>query len=73
MTIIVRYRANDLSEGLVDTIEGANEYEILEDNTLLLKFVYYKGNKRFFRRVGHIHRDRWDSVFAGEISSSESD
>jgi hypothetical protein len=67
MAVRVRYRANDLSEGVVETFHEANAFHIHEDNTLELRESWVeKGNdgkrRSWYRVVGEIHHDRWDSV-----------
>lgn len=63
MTVRVRYRANDLSEGVVEEIPWANQWEVLADDTLILLDVYDDDDgKKRKRKVGSVHRERWDSV-----------
>lgn len=64
MTVRVRYRANDLSEGVVEEIPWANNWEVAEDNTLYLLDVFIddETEKRVKRKVGVVHQERWDSV-----------
>jgi hypothetical protein len=67
MAVRVRYRANDLSEGVVETIDEANAFHIYDDNTLELRESWddSRGDGTTVTRymvVGEIPRDRWDSV-----------
>jgi hypothetical protein len=67
MAVRVRYRANDLSEGVVETIDEANAFHIHEDNTLELRESWDETRSdgttvTRYMVVGEIHRDRWDSV-----------
>ncbi len=73
MPVRVRYRANELSEGVVEDIVEANTFLIHDDNTLELReswVVKGKDGKRRSRSkvVGEVHRDRWDSVVVLEAA-----
>ena len=75
MTVRVRYRSNELSEGVVEDILEANSFHVHQDNTLELReswFVKGKDGKRRlrFKVVGKVHRDRWDSVVGLETADA---
>ena len=75
MTVRVRYRSNELSEGVVEDILEANSFHVHEDNSLELRetwFVKSKDGKRRSRcrLVGEVHRDRWDSVIVLETADA---
>jgi hypothetical protein len=76
--IRVRYRANELSEGVVETFHEANAFHIHEDNTLELREAWVEegrdGKRRDrYRVVGEIHRDRWDSVVVQNTADDTAD
>lgn len=72
MAVRVRYKANDLSEGAVEVIPEANDYRILPDNSLELRYVYEdEDDKRKFHAVGTIHPDRWDAVVIEDMEETE--
>jgi hypothetical protein len=73
MAVRVRYRASELSEGVVEEILEANAFLIHEDNTLELRESWVEEDKDGRRRsrskvVGEVHRDRWDSVVVLETA-----
>jgi hypothetical protein len=75
MTVRVRYRANDLSEGAVEEILEANSFHVHEDNTLELRETWVVKDKNGQRGqrysvVGEVHRDRWDSVVVLETADA---
>lgn len=75
MAVRVRYRANELSEGVVEDILEANNFRVHEDNTLELRETWAVKGKDGKRRsrcrvVGEVHRDRWDSVVVLETSDA---
>ena len=77
MAVRVRYRANELSEGVVEDILEANSFRIHEDNTLSLRKTWVVKCKDGKRRskckvVGEVHRDRWDSVVVLETAVASS-
>ena len=73
MPIRVRYKANDLSEGVVETISEANAFEVQEDNTLRLleRWTDEETEKIRQRCVGVVKWDRWDSVVVLEEADQE--
>ena len=75
MVVRVRYRANELSEGVVEDILEANTFHVHEDNTLELRETWVVKGKDGKRRsrckvVGEVHRDRWDSVVVLETAGA---
>jgi len=67
MAVRIRYRANELSEGIVEEIHEANAFHVHEDNTLELRETSTvkdnEGKRRTRTRVvGEVHPDRWDSI-----------
>lgn len=75
MAVRLRYRANELSEGVVEDILEANNFHVHEDNTLELRETWAlkgKDGKRRsrYRVVGEVHRDRWDSIVVLETSDA---
>lgn len=76
MTVRVRYRSNDLSEGVVEDVPEANAYRVLPDNTLELRCVWVdpesdEPNKRHVTTVGVVHQDRWESAVVREEADAE--
>lgn len=62
MTVRVRYKPNDLSEGVVEEIEEANSYVRHEDDSLELRWVWDEGSHRKYRKVGSVRKGTWDSI-----------
>jgi len=59
MPIRVRYARTELTESESEIIHDVDQFEIMEDNTIILYRVIASGKRR---KVGIIHRERWESV-----------
>lgn len=60
--IRVRYRATELSEGVVELLPG-DKIHVLDDNTVEF---YELNEKDKWAKVGWVHPERWDSVCLAE-------
>lgn len=68
MPVRVKYRRTELSEGEHETFERPDQYEITDDNTVLL-FEHWTDEdtgKAKKRQVGAVHPERWESVLVVE-------
>lgn len=68
MAVRVKYRAMDLSAGEHEVFALADAYEVLEDNTVILYSQDHEARTK--RRIGAVHRDRWESVQVLENSNA---
>jgi hypothetical protein len=68
--IRVTYHPLELSEADVKEFPDADRYTILEDNTLELREEWYDDDeeRKKFRKVAHIHPDRWRDVEVIEVA-----
>lgn len=64
MTITVRFKPLELMTIAEEkTYPRVNEYEILDDNTVVLYHVFKTPDDVLKKvLVGHIHSDRWDDI-----------